>query len=248
VYAFALAAALAVSGAPRVARAASFSVDPTMITLSPRTSSLLLEVRNDSQEAVRLQVTGSAWAQTVEGEMQLQPTDDLVFFPELFTLAPGQSRKIRVGTTAAYGAIEQSYRLFVEELPPEQPRTDPGAGVRVLTRMGIPVFLAPTTSRSLATLSAVGLAGATVGFSLDNGGTVHFVPEHVRIVGVDRTGATVIDRQLQGWYVLAGTSRHFSLTIPQPECSRLRSIAIEVKAVGTLLKERLETPRGTCGP
>ena len=90
---------MAIVGAPGVARAASFSVDPTLIQLSPRAPSTLLVVRNESTSAVRLQLSAFSWAQSVEGEMQLQPTEDIVFFPALFTLEPGQERKVRVGTT-----------------------------------------------------------------------------------------------------------------------------------------------------
>ena len=74
------------------------------------------------------------------------------------------------------------------------------------------------------------------------------LPESVRVVGAGATGQTVIDRQLQGWYVLAGSARHFTLTVPPPECGQIRSMAIEVRVDGTVLKERLETPKGTCGP
>jgi fimbrial chaperone protein len=243
-----LAAAVAVAAPAVPARAASFSVDPTLIQLSPRASSSLLVVRNESPQAVRLQLSAFSWAQSPEGEMQLQATEDLVFFPALFSLDPGQERKVRVGTTAAFGTVEKSYRLFLEELPPEPREADGASAVRVLTRMGIPVFLLPSASQSKAALSGVGLSRGAVAFSLDNTGTVHFVPESVRIVGSSSTGETLIDRKLQGWYVLAGSARHFTLAVPPPECSRVRSLAIEVLVGGTVLRERLETPRGTCGP
>ena len=205
-------------------------------------------MKNESAQAVRLQVTAVAWAQGLDGDMQVQPSEDVVFFPALFTLEPGQDRKIRVGTTAAFGASEKSYRLFVEELPPASERVSPGSGVHVLTRMGIPVFLSPSTSRVAGGLSDVGLRGDRVAFTLDNTGTVHFLPETVRVVGTSATGGVVIDRKLQGWYVLAGGARRFTLAVPAPDCRQVRSVAIEVQLGATSLKEHLETPRGTCGP
>jgi fimbrial chaperone protein len=205
-------------------------------------------VRNESDQAVRLQLSAFAWAQSLEGEMQLQPTEDVIFFPALLTLEPGQERAVRVGTSAAYGAVEKSYRLFLEELPPQKRAVDEGSAVHVLTKMGIPVFLQPQSVRAQAEFRDVGLTGATLGFVLENGGTVHFVPDLVRVVGLGSTGDTLIDRQLQSWYVLAGSARRFTLSFAAPECSRIRALAIEARVNGTAVKERLETPRGTCGP
>jgi hypothetical protein len=68
------------------------------------------------------------------------------------------------------------------------------------------------------------------------------------VTGAADTGLTVFDRTVQSWYVLAGGERVFSLTIPAPECSRLRSLAVDVQVAGTAVKERLEIPGGTCGP
>jgi fimbrial chaperone protein len=87
-----------------------------------------------------------------------------------------------------------------------------------------------------------------VAFTLDNTGTVHFLPDTVRVVGTSATGGVVIDRQLQGWYVLAGGARRFTLAVPAPGCREVRSVAIEVQLGATSLKEHLETPRGTCAP
>lgn len=182
-----------VFGQAAPAGAAAFSVDPTLIRLSTRSSSRLLLVRNESDQAVRLQLSAFAWAQSVDGEMQLQPTEDLIFFPALLTLEPGQERRVRVGTTAIFGTVEKSYRLFLEELPPEPRGGDQGAAVHVLTKMGIPVFLLPPVSRAQATLRDMGLTGGTLTFQLANGGTVHFVPDTVRVVAQSSTGETLID-------------------------------------------------------
>jgi fimbrial chaperone protein len=244
----ALAAGALIVGEAAPAGAAAFSVNPTLIRLSPRASSTLLKVRNESDQAVRLQLSAFAWAQSLDGEMQLQPTEDVIFFPALLTLEPGRERTVRVGSSAGYGAIEKSYRLFLEELPPPSRKDEEGSAVHLLTKMGIPVFLQPHTVRAQASIRDVGLTGATLGFLLENGGTVHFVPELVRVVGLSSTGDALFDRQLQSWYVLAGSARRFTLSLAAPECGRIRALAIEARVSGTAVKERLETPRGTCGP
>jgi fimbrial chaperone protein len=231
------------------AGAAAFSIDPTQIRLSARAPSALLTVRNESAAPVRLQISAFAWAQAASGEMQLGPTDDIVFFPALFTLAPGEARKVRVGTTAAFGSVERSYRLFVEELPGEPGARPAGStGVQVLTRMGIPVFLQPDSPRAAASLGGLGIRDGAVSFRLQNTGTVHFVPDVVRLRGEDEDGTAVIDHAIRSWYVLAGGAREFQVTVEPPQCRRVRLLRVDVQVGDTVMRERLETPRGTCRP
>jgi fimbrial chaperone protein len=230
------------------AGAAAFSIDPTQIRLSARAPSALLTVRNESAAPVRLQISAFAWAQAASGEMQLGPTDDIVFFPALFTLAPGEARKVRVGTTAAFGSVERSYRLFVEELPGEPGARAAGTGVQVLTRMGIPVFLQPESPRASASLGGLGIRDGAVSFRLQNTGTVHFVPDTVRLRAEDGGGAAVIDQAIRSWYVLAGGTREFQVTVEPPACGQVRLLRVEVQVGDAVMRERLETPRGTCRP
>ena len=61
------------------AHAATFTVEPTQITLSGRTTSVLLTLRNESTEALRFELSAFKWAQSPSGEMQLEATEDVVF-------------------------------------------------------------------------------------------------------------------------------------------------------------------------
>ena len=50
--------------------------------------------------------------------MTLNPSSDVTFFPKLVELAAGASRNIRIGINAGMARdVEQSFRLFIEELP-----------------------------------------------------------------------------------------------------------------------------------
>jgi fimbrial chaperone protein len=144
--------------------------------------------------------------------------------------------------------MERSYRVFVEELPPERRPGAESTSVSVLTKMGIPVFLVPSTPHAQMALRDLTAVGSTLSFRIVNSGTVHLVPEMVRVVGTGQAGDIAFEHTLQSWYVLAGGERTFAVAVPVPECSRLRSLAIEVQAAGTAVKERLETPRGACAP
>ena len=81
--------------------AATFTVEPTQIVLSGRKSSVLLTLKNDSAEPLRFELSVFSWSQSPSGEMSLEPTDDIVFFPALLTIAPGESRHVRVGSATS---------------------------------------------------------------------------------------------------------------------------------------------------
>lgn len=235
----------AMIGPSAPASAATFSVNPTQIALSARVASALLTLRNESDETLRFQLSAFNWTQGVSGEIQLEPTQDVIFFPALLTLAPKEERRIRIGTTATVGAQEKSYRIFVEELPPSDASRN-GAAVRVLTKMGIPVFVRPTRETATATLADLGLRAGTLHFSVGNTGTVHVIPQKIRVRGVGARGEAVFEREVAGWYILPGGRRDFDLPVPADECTRTASMQIEASFDAMSLKESLQTPASAC--
>jgi fimbrial chaperone protein len=237
-----VAAAIGLLGPASRAHAATFTVEPTQIHLSARTTSVLLTLRNDSQETLRFELSAFAWGQSPSGELQLEPTEDVVFFPALLTLGPGESRRVRVGSATTIADREKTYRIFVEELPPLDRTT---GGVRVLTKMGIPIFLRPAKETSSATLSGLRQQNGALHFTLSNDGTVHFVPQEIRVRGL-AGAATAIDNRLDGWYVLAGGRREFDMAFPTADCSRITSVIVDVQFGADSLQERLQTPNGVC--
>lgn len=224
------------------ATAATFTVDPTRIFLSGRTGSVLLTLRNESTETLQFQLSVFAWAQSPTGEMQLEPTEDIVFFPTLLTLKPMETRRVRVGSATPQDVREKTYRIFVEELPPSSPV---GNGVRVLTKMGIPIFVRPVKEVATATLSDVRQQEGALRFTLTNAGTVHVVPQSITVRGLTRAD-TAFDRELEGWYVLAGGRRDFDMAFPKNACAQVTSIVVDIQFASGKLQERLQTPNGVC--
>ena len=86
----------ALSGAAP-AFSSDFLVEPVVALLSPRAPSALLNLSNTGDKPVRFELTSYAWSQDLYGGIVLAPTDDVIFFPQLFTLGGGEQRKIRVG-------------------------------------------------------------------------------------------------------------------------------------------------------
>ena len=225
------------------ASAATFSVNPTQVYLEGRTTKALVTLRNDSTEVIRFQVTAFTWQQSPAGEIELAPTQDVVFFPALVALKPGEERKIRVGTTSAAAATEKTYRVFVEELPPAD-SVNNGSEVRVLTKMGIPIFVRPAKAAEGARVTGLALNGSAVRFALANAGNVHLVPQQVVVRGAAGDGSPLFDETVAAWYILAGGRRDFDVAIPAAACDRLATITVEAKFEGTSARDTLQAPKG----
>ncbi len=196
--------------------AATFKVSPIQIYLTAGKTTELLSVENQSNEIVRLQVTAFAWNQSLRGEIELTPTEDVVFFPALLTLEPGKERKIRIGVSKPAGTVERTYRVFVEELPPLERPSEAGnkSEVKVLTRFGVPIFVQPARITRSGAIENAKLESGTVMFRVRNTGNAAFSLISVRATGLRADGKQTFENQAAGWYVLAGGERNYDIAIP----------------------------------
>jgi len=236
----AIPAALLLASSP--ALAGEIEVAPILVELGSGARTAIVSVRNGSAATMRYQVRAFEWDQTPDGQMVLAPAADLVLFPPLLELQPGEARNLRVGTSVAAAERERSWRIFVEEMP----RADQADAnrVQVLTRVGVPVFLAPAKKTSRGELALLERNGKRVRFALRNRGTVRLRPLAVRLTLVAADGAIVFERALDAWYVLAGGERLHEVEVPADACAR----AAEVVVVATLEAGKIEArAAGACG-
>src|SRR5204862_1454393 len=124
-----------------------------------------------------------------------------------------------------------------EEMPPLQAvGTTGGNGVQVLTKMGVPIFVRPAKEATTAAISGVEQHDGAVNFSLSNSGTVHFVPSQIAVRGLAGSN-TLFERTLDGWYVLAGGHRDFTVAVPKEDCALVSSIVVEATVNGSKLTQ-----------
>ncbi len=241
--------ALLVGSSP-TAWAGDFSVNPIRLLLSGAPSNGVLTIKNTSQEALRFQLSISAWAQEVGGQLILAPTRDVILFPRLVVLAPGAQRLIRVGVATAAGPVEKSYRLFVEELPPfdGDAATARTPGVKVRVRVGIPVFVQPAAGRAEPRLAGMAAQGRRITFELQNLGVIHVPPQRVRVIGYRPDGAVAWERDLESWYVLAKGTRRYETLVGPEECAVTSAVGVEVETRPDALAGRLDPVRLACVP
>jgi hypothetical protein len=127
------------------AAAGEFVINPLRVTLDRTTRATEVVVRNDDKAPLRMQVQAMTWTQSVDGVDQYEPAEGLLYFPRTMEIPPGESRIVRVGVRAAPVTREETYRLFIEELPPASAADEQaqGTSLRVYLRVGVAVFVAP---------------------------------------------------------------------------------------------------------
>lgn len=240
--------------------ASAFTVTPVRILLGRGVNSALLTVKNDSTEAIRFQISLQAWNQAPNGDMELSDTKDLVFFPTMMELKPSEQKNVRVGSTFK-GPVttERSYRIFFEELPPPQvalkpDEKQPGAQVKVLTKMGIPIFIQPPSSVVKGEIGGLAVNGRTVALDVRNAGNSFFTVTVVTVAGISKSGATTFEKKQDGWYVLAGGFRHFQFEIPVEACATTDHVRVDVGSTltdergnPTPLRQDVPVDAGACG-
>lgn len=237
-----------VAVAPR-AEASSFTVNPIKVVLSDKEQSALLTLQNQSTEELRFKILMQEWKQSPRGEMQLGDTKDIVVYPGLLGLPPGGERKLRVGATVPASATEKAYRVFVEELPPLRSAKEASKSeVKVLTKMGVPIFLRPAAVKAAGAVDGVALAKGNLSFTLRNSGNIHFLVQSVLVKAVDGAGTSTFEKCPEGWYVLAGGTRSWQVEIPKDACAKSKQLTVEIQTTEGKFDGRLDVQTAGCGP
>ncbi|VVE27990.1 fimbrial biogenesis chaperone [Pandoraea anhela] len=193
------------------AGAATLQISPVNVEFAAKQNAIGLTMSNPGDTPVYGQVRVYTWTQE-DGDDKLTPTDAIAASPPILRIDGGGSqiiRLVRVANTPP--AVEQSYRLLVDELP--EPGQPVQSGISIRMRYSIPVFVVPATVPPKPdlrfTLKRVDgdwqLEAENRGGSRAQIGAARFV---------DAAGKTVpLTNGLLG-YALAGQRRLFKVTWP----------------------------------
>jgi fimbrial chaperone protein len=232
---------------PAFAPAAEVQVNPVVVGLSPAARSAIVAVRNQGTETARFELQARSWGQEPTGEMVLAPTDEIAVFPPVLVLAPGEERNVRIGAVAPFGAVEKTFRVFLQEMPPPE-TPEGGSRIRVLSRIGLPVFLAPGRPVERFKIGAISARGGKASFTLVNEGNVHARPVAVKLAGLGRDGKELFEVDLPAWYVLAGGRRDYEAAIPADACASLAELVATVSFNAERSMRERSQAAGACVP
>lgn len=193
------------------------------MTLSPGQPSELLKVTNNDQREASFQVRSFLWSQTPDGTIRLSPSSDIVAFPEVFTLGPNETRNIRVGVLHRLGAIEETYRLIVQQLPPPPL---PGRAIQILPAFDLPVYFTSAGAEGKPHIGTPAFSTGTFSFTVADIGTAHVHVERLTVTGYGDAGKTIFSVTAGPSYVLAGGRRDYAVQIAAHDCAEARKIAI----------------------
>ena len=190
------------------AAAASLEVNPVRLTLSAAQPVAAITVRNAGTQAAILHLQLMAWSQSGATD-HYASTRELLVTPPIFTLQAGATQTVRVGLRRAVDSErELAYRLYLQEIP-DAKQVD-GAGLRIALRIGVPVFVPPTSVASpLLRWRAHRDADAIVLHAQNTGGL------HARILSLKFSSDSVTLTEAPAAYVLAGQSWQWRIPVSQ---------------------------------
>lgn len=189
------------------AQADGIAVAPIRLDLAAASKAEVLTVSNRGSEPAEVQLRVLRWSQQGSDD-EYAPSDEVLVSPPRFALAGGAEQVVRVYRRGAAPAAEQSYRLFIDQLP--QGEATPGS-VRLPIRLVIPLFVGGTQESAPDLHWSAQRRGGQVLLRVHNRGD-----RHVRIAALALGAPTAAAPTAQPalLYVLPGAQREIALPPP----------------------------------
>lgn len=223
----ACAVALATAAFAGAAAAAEFSVNPTRVHLDRARAIETVVLGNADTRPLSFEVEVKRWTMAADGSWQLQPSDELVVHPPVFTVPPGEQARLRVGTLSADVDAERAYRIELQQLPGGN--ADSGVQVELLTRVSVPVFVQAPTDEVQTALADPALADGELRMALANTGARYLPPQQGQLRLLDKGGQSLHETSVQVGYVLSGARLPLTVdAVPTAACARAAKIELQL--------------------
>jgi len=199
------------------AMASGLQVSPISLSIQARENASGLTLSNTGDNVVHAQVRVYHWSQDETGD-QLTLSRGLLASPPMIELNPNDKQLIRIIRAKApphgSGAVADSYRILVNELPIKSP--DQKSGLQFALSYSLPVFVQPVgvvkTAPKLQWSTHVQPDNKQIKLRVHNSGNGH--AQLANLSFVDTTSTSIdVHKGLLG-YVLPGATMYWTLKTP----------------------------------
>ena len=229
---------------PQKIFSADFSIAPVRVFFDTRTTTAILTITNESEKDLTLQLKTFTWQQDEAGEDVYSPTEDIIFFPKIFKIEKAADKLIRLWSKIPHGSDEKTYRLFLEEIPESQAAN--GASVRILMRVGVPIFISPLQESAKGVITKAVLQSGNLSLSIKNEGNSHFIIQKITVKGTNDAGIELFNIETGGGYLLAAASKSFMIEIPADKCPQAKFFEINIDTDKLSLDGKIEISKEMC--
>jgi fimbrial chaperone protein len=239
-----LASVLLSTGWPAPADAGIWRVAPIKLFFDTQTRSDVVTVTNDGDQPLALVITAVQWSQDQEGQDLYQPATDLVFFPKQLTIEPHKERVIRTGVKVPAVSREKTYRLFIKEIP-DRRQSMPNT-VAIAIQFGVPIFAKPVQENIAGAIAEAKIAGGSFAARIENQGNSHFRISTIALKGLSAAGEILFQEDINGWYLLSGSTRTITTPLSLEICQQLDVLDIQVNADRTNFNGQVDVEQTMC--
>ncbi len=225
--------------------AGGWQVLPIRVDLNAKVKTEVVTIINNGDEPLFLEMRTVQWLQDNVGKDTYTETEDLVFFPKKMSIPPREERIVRLGIRAPQTVKEKTYRLFIREIPEPKSATE-GTGVEIALEFGVPIFVKPFQENLAGVITSSLLREDQAECTISNTGNVHFRINSINFSAKNEINETVFNQKINGWYLLAGTTRTFSAPIPAELCASIVVIDITAVANQLTLNGKIDVDPASC--
>ena len=229
------------------AYAGDFTVNPVRLDVRNSAKSASVSVVNDGAEKLSFQLQAMDWSQDKDGKDVYTESRDLIFFPKLMTVDPGQEATVRIGFKTNAALVEKTYRLFIEELPGVVKKVEgSSAQINFLVRFGLPIFASPASPQDGLIIDAVEFKGGVLSFMAQNSGNRHQMFKSIRIEGINIAGKSMFGLDIADRYLLASSSKPYKTALSAQQCRELNFVTIDIKTDKVAQSRKLDVKPDMC--
>ncbi len=229
---------------PALAWSGSFRVVPIKVYFEPGITSATVKIVNEDSENLKLELDAQKWRQSQgSGADELSDSKDLIIFPKMLEIEPGKEKIVRLGYRGKPAAKEQTYRLFVKELPVIKPGE---MALKFALRIGVPVFVKPLQAKTKLAIAKTEISDGKLLVWVSNHGNSHAMVTGIQAAGETADGIKTLAADASGWYVLAGATRKFIVSLSEKECAKTKVVHLEVKQDTKSFKSEVSVSSNQC--